>query len=86
MYYVYVLFSKTDRRCYIGFTRNLKQRVREHQWGKVASTKKRKTLQLVFYEAFINKSGAERRERYFKTTKGKRTLKLILSDTLGPVV
>jgi putative endonuclease len=43
--------------------------------GKNFSTKNRRPLELIFYEAFPNKFDALKRERYFKTTKGKTTLK-----------
>jgi len=37
-------------------------------------------LELIFYEAYLEKSDAQRREIYLKTTKGKRALKLMLTD------
>jgi predicted GIY-YIG superfamily endonuclease len=37
---------------------------------------------LIFCEYFLSKADAQRREKYFKTTKGKRTLKLILKNSL----
>jgi len=39
-------------------------------------------FELVFYEAYKSKKDAQRRETYFKTTKGKRALKLILQESL----
>lgn len=40
-------------------------------------------LKLIFYEAYLMKSDAQRREVYLKTTKGKRALKLMLVDYLN---
>ena len=80
MFYVYVLYD--GKEFYIGLTADIKRRLSEHKAGKVRSTKKRIGLKLIFYEAFLNKSDAERRERYFKTTKGKRSLRLMLKRTL----
>ena len=37
-------------------------------------------LILFFYEAYRNEKDAKRREEYFKTTKGKTTLKLMLKE------
>lgn len=82
MYYVYVLQSLKDKKLYIGFTSDLKRRSKEHKTGGSDSTKKRLPFRLVFYEAFISKKDAEKREQYFKTTKGKRTLRLMLKDSL----
>ena len=38
---------------------------------------------LVFYEAFISKEDALRREEYFKTTKGKKSLRLIVRNSVN---
>ena len=82
MYYTYVLRSLRDRKLYIGFTHDLRQRFIEHQEGKVESTKPRRPFELLFYEAFQYKKDALGRERYFKTTKGKVTLRQVLRDSL----
>ena len=52
MYYVYIFQSQKDKKLYIGFTSNLKKRIRKHQAGEVTSTKTRRPLRLIFYEAF----------------------------------
>jgi len=80
MFYVYILQSLKDGKLYIGFTANLKRRMREHECGGSDSTRKRLPFRLVFYEAFISREDARRREGYFKTTKGKRALRLMLRD------
>ena len=80
--YVYVLLLNNGQ-LYIGLTDNLKRRVAEHRIGKVKSTKGRKLIALVYYEAYLVKSDADKRERYFKTTKGKRVLRLQLKGYFG---
>ncbi|MFA4819318.1 MAG: GIY-YIG nuclease family protein [Patescibacteria group bacterium] len=83
MYYVYLLKSKRKVDWhYIGYTSNLEKRFKEHQNGLSKSTKPYRPLELIFYEAYKSKSDAKRREAYFKTNKGKRTLKLMLKDSL----
>lgn len=77
-YYVYVLRSLKDGLFYIGYTNDLKRRVAEHLRGANISTAKRLPLELIFYEAYPSKEDAERREQYFKTTKGKTTLRQML--------
>lgn len=57
-----------------GCTSNLKRRVDEHQRGGVASTRHRRPVDLIHAEAYVLKSDAERRERYLKSTEGKRML------------
>ena len=81
MYYVYVLWSKDDAKYYVGYTANLERRIDEHNTGKVYSTSRYSDEKLLFYEAFVSKEDAMRRERYFKTTKGKKSLGLILRNS-----
>ncbi len=82
MYYVYILFSKKDKKFYIGLTQDLKRRISEHRQGKVYTTYRFNDFALIFYEAFISEIDARRREKYFKTTKGKRTLKIMLREAI----
>ena len=74
MFYTYVLKSKVDRKFYVGWTNNLKSRVTEHNLGNVQSTRDRRPLELVYYEACKNKESAVKREKYFKTGYGRRFL------------
>lgn len=79
-FYVYILRSLKDGLLYVGYTHDLKRRLAEHQRGANISTSKRLPVELIFYEAYLSKVDAERRELYFKTTKGKTTLKYMLQD------
>ena len=81
MYFAYILLLKNTN-LYAGYTDNLKRRLSEHLAGKVKSTRNRRPLKLIYYEAFVSKEDARRREKYFKTTKGKSTLRLMLRETL----
>ena len=62
MYYVYVLKSKKDHNFYIGSTNDLKRRLGEHNSGLVFSTKSRKPLELIYYEAYNTENDARKRE------------------------
>ncbi len=70
-YYTYVLLSLKDHKFYTGYTHNLTGRFEEHQKGKVASTKDRRPLKLIYYEACRNQQDATHREKYLKTYYGK---------------
>jgi putative endonuclease len=83
MHYVYVLRSLKDSKFYIGYTENLERRLNEHNDGKVTSTKHRSPFELVYYEACKNQKDALRRERYLKTTYGKRYIKNRIRDALN---
>jgi len=80
-FYVYVLKNK-DGRLYIGFTKDLVKRVKEHNRGLVFSTKPYRPWQLIYYEASINEDDAKRRESYLKTNQGGRLLKRRLKEYL----
>ena len=82
MYYVYILRSLRNGNLYAGFSEDLKARIKKHFGKGVHTTKRMGEIELVFYEAFKNEKDARRREKYFKTTKGKRTLKLMLKENL----
>lgn len=74
MYYVYIILL-SNRQLYTGRTNDMKRRYREHQNGKVKSTKNRRPLKLIHYESYLIKSDAIRREKFLKTTEGKKLLK-----------
>ncbi len=75
MIYVYVLRSEKDGLLYTGCTHDLRKRLALHQAGKVSSTSKRQPLSLIYYEACTNEQDAFRREKYLKTTYGKRFIR-----------
>ena len=79
-YYVYVLESTKDKKRYIGYTKNLKKRIEEHNKGTNFSTKFRFPLQLIYFEGCKNMKDAKRREHYLKTTQGQRFLGLRLQE------
>ena len=81
-WYVYVLRSAEDKKFYIGSTNDLHRRVDEHQSGKNISTAKRLPMELWYFEGHRSKEDAIRREKYFKTTKGKVMLRQILRTSL----
>lgn len=82
MFFVYVLCD--GKRIYVGFTEDVFRRFAEHKRGKVHTTKRfnQKNLKLIFYEAFAAKEDAIRREKYLKTGKGKKALKMMLRKSL----
>jgi putative endonuclease len=72
---IYQLISKSDGKFYTGFTTNIENRLKEHNSGKVLSTRRRIPLYLVYYEFSLNIDDAIHREQYLKTTYGKRYMK-----------
>ena len=82
MYYTYVLQSMKDPDFYTGFTQNLKLRFEQHNNGLVESTKDRRPLKLIYYEACLDQNDATNREKYMKTFHGKMFLKKRLKSYL----
>ena len=64
-----------DLNFYVGYTNNLIKRVEDHNKGKVASTKNRLPLKLIYWEGCLNQQDATKREKYLKTAWGKRYIK-----------
>lgn len=71
-----------DRKLYTGVTSNLKRRFEEHNNGKGHSTKDRRPFVLIYYESCLHKHDAEHREKYLKTTHGKRFIRNRLKSYL----
>ncbi len=75
MYYLYVLECQIDSAMYTGYTADLKSRLEQHNSGKVVSSQHRRPFKTIYYEACLSKEDALHREKYLKTTYGKRFLK-----------
>ena len=71
-WYTYILQSKKDNFLYTGCTQNLKNRIKEHNKGKVVSTKHKLPVKIIYYELCINKKDAYNREKYLKSGMGRR--------------
>ena len=83
MFYVYLLRSRIKAtQLYVGYTEDVETRFKKHNAGEVRSTKPYRPWVLIYYEFFTSKKDAKQREQYLKTTKGRRTLRLMLQDTL----
>lgn len=84
MYYVYFLMM-ANKQIYTGSTGDLKKRIHQHNNARVISTSKFLPLTLLGYEAYILKTDASRRERFLKTTEGKRLLRQQYRDIITSV-
>jgi len=56
--------------------------VQEHSEGQVVTTRDRRPVELVYYEACNSRKDSCRREKYLKTSAGKRYLRNRLSEHL----
>ena len=81
-FYIYILHSEKDKNFYVGFTNNLNRRIQDHTEGNVSSTKNRRPLKLVYWEGCLNQQDATNREKYLKSSWGKRYIKNRLKNYL----
>ena len=73
-YFVYVLKSLVDKERYVGLSKNVPQRLREHNSRKVMSTKSRAPFENIHKEAYKTLAEARAREKYLKSAAGRRWL------------
>jgi putative endonuclease len=81
-FYVYVLRSVKDSNFYTGYTGNLRQRIKSHQDGRISSTRNRLPMNLIYWEGCLSQADATKREKYLKSSWGKRYLKNRLANYL----
>ena len=77
MYYVvYIIENMTNKSWYIGFTTDLKQRIKDHNNKKSPYTKKLKgEWKLIYAELYLSKKDALGREKFLKSGSGRRLIK-----------
>jgi len=76
MFFVYVLENESNKSLYIGFTRDLKRRLFEHQNNKGGkTTKTERSWKLIYYEAYFTEKDALGREKFLKGGSGRKYLK-----------
>lgn len=82
-FYVYLLKSINYDHFYIGFTNDLKTRVEKHNRGEVYWTKRMKPWKLIYFEGYLSKEDALKREKQLKRfAKGFAQLKRRLVNTI----
>ncbi len=69
MYYVYIL-ECSDKRYYVGYTENIKQRINTHEAGKSFSTSYRLPIIVKWIGMFTTKKKALKFEKYLKSGSG----------------
>jgi putative endonuclease len=72
---VYILRSEKVKKHYYGHSKDLDNRIKKHNQGKVRSTKFGRPWKLIYSEPFDTKSEAYCRELFFKSIEGYRYLK-----------
>ena len=78
-YFTYILINKNGTRTYTGSTTNLKLRVEQHNQGKVFTSKAYRPYNLLHKEEFLTLAEAMDREKFYKSTSGRRKMKEIVA-------
>ncbi len=77
MYYVYMLQSEQSGLYYVGIAKEVERRLKEHNRGKSKFTKGHIPFKLIYQEGPFETSEARKREKYLKSTAGKKFLRKI---------
>jgi len=78
MYSAYILYSEKDKKTYVGYSKDLENRLNLHNSGQVKSTKYRRPLRLLYSEIFKTGKEAKDREQWWKSSGGRKELKILL--------
>ena len=81
MYYVYVLLSLINNSSYVGVTsKEVEDRLLEHNFGQNQWTRKYKPYKIVYYESYYCRKDALHREKFLKSGVGNKLVKLIIDN------
>ena len=75
MYFVYILYSVRFAKTYVGLTENVEKRIIEHNNKKSNYTSKYTPWEAIHVESFSTRIEARKREKYLKSSAGRRWMK-----------
>ncbi|WP_390825457.1 GIY-YIG nuclease family protein [Aquirufa regiilacus] len=79
MFVTYVLYSATFNKIYVGFTSDLISRFHSHySLAKSGYTVQYRPWKVIYVEFFVMKSGAMKREKELKSSRGRTFIKGLL--------
>ena len=83
MHYAYILLNETRTRTYTGVTDDVDKRLTEHNAGRVRSSSPYRPYEIVHIESFKTMSEARHKEKFYKSTTGRRKLKKMFFTWAG---
>jgi len=78
MHYLYILLNETKTRTYTGVADDVEKRLSEHNAGRVKSSSPYRPYKVIHTETFATLSEARQREKFYKSTTGRRRIKEML--------
>ncbi len=79
VYYLYVLQSELTGRYYVGHTKDLKERVKRHDYGRSQFTRSRGPYKVVYVEKYASRSEAAKREAEIKAKKSRPYIEQLIA-------
>ena len=76
----YILKSEVARKTYVGHTQDKEKRLKQHNRGQNIYAKRFKPWTMIYFEEFLTREDAFKREKYFKSAAGRRWMKKNLFD------
>jgi putative endonuclease len=83
MYYVYILYSESFDRYYVGHCEEIHARLNRHNSKAVPSTKPYLPWKLVYHEEFSSRSRASARELEIKNKKSRKYIEFLINNGGG---
>jgi putative endonuclease len=75
MYHVYILLNEDGTRTYAGVTDDVGKRLALHNEGRVKASRPYRPYKIVHIEPFETLKEARQKEKFYKSTTGRRRLK-----------
>ena len=78
-FYVYILFSASQNKYYVGYSTDLEQRIRKHNAKHKGFTGKAADWVLVYSESYESKKSAMEREQKIKSWKSRKMIQQLIN-------
>ena len=81
MYTIYAIKSLYKNYIYVGLTSDIENRIHRHNSGYEKTTKPYRPFNLIYTEIAENRESARLREKFLKSSTGKRFLRKLIENT-----
>ncbi len=82
-HYVYIIYSASRDRYYIGSTSAIEERLKRHNTGATPSTKAGRPWKVVYTEEYQSKNEALKREKHIKRQKSRVYIETLIDSSAG---
>lgn len=80
MFYIYIIYSKTIDKYYVGSCQNIQERLNDHLNSRSKYTKIAKDWELKYFETFLSRSEAYQREMQIKKMKSRKYIESLIES------